>query len=138
MLTEARVDFDRMRELVFGLGLNIAGDAATFPPELQERATTLAAHTRQPPDVNTVAASVIATLQQAYQKFITNEYADALMDDWPRFDVLAGAEVAVHCGSETLNGTARGIDTDGCLILELPGGSTRALNAGEVTLSQHP
>ena len=42
MLTEARVDADQIRDLVFGLGLNVNGGSADWPGDLPRRAAALA------------------------------------------------------------------------------------------------
>jgi BirA family transcriptional regulator, biotin operon repressor / biotin---[acetyl-CoA-carboxylase] ligase len=41
MLTEARVDADQIRDLVFGLGLNVNSPPADWPAELGRRAVSL-------------------------------------------------------------------------------------------------
>jgi BirA family biotin operon repressor/biotin-[acetyl-CoA-carboxylase] ligase len=41
MLTEARVDADQIRDLVFGLGLNVNSPLSDWPAELAKRAVSL-------------------------------------------------------------------------------------------------
>jgi BirA family biotin operon repressor/biotin-[acetyl-CoA-carboxylase] ligase len=48
MLTEARIDADQIRDLVFGLGLNLNGKAGDLPRDLQRTATSLADATGTP------------------------------------------------------------------------------------------
>ncbi len=50
MLTEARVDADQIRDLVFGLGLNVNGSSAGWPGDLPKRAAALADLTGAPLD----------------------------------------------------------------------------------------
>src|SRR5438128_837305 len=59
MLTEARVDADQIRDLVFGLGLNVNSPADAWPGELARRAISLAQVTGAPLDLNRLAAALI-------------------------------------------------------------------------------
>ena len=59
MLTEARIDSDQIRDLVFGLGLNVNSPLAALPAELARQATTLADCTGHPLDLNRLTAAII-------------------------------------------------------------------------------
>ncbi len=134
MLTEARVDADTIRELVFGLGLNVATPASVWPREVAARATSLAREADRPFDLNTIAAAVVARVLSAYAQFAARVPHDRIAALWPRHDLLAGRTVTVVQGDQTHTGTARGIDADGALLLRTAAGRTRRFRAGEVTL----
>ena len=59
MLTEARIDADQIRDLVFGLGLNLNGQAQDLPHDLQRSAISLAEATGAPVEMNRFAAALI-------------------------------------------------------------------------------
>lgn len=134
MLTETRGDADQTRELVFGLGLNVATPDSAWPRELAAHATTLAREAGRTLDLNTVAAKVIACVFAAAERFFARHPADAIAELWRRHDLLAGKTISVRQGAETHTGTARGIDADGALLLRTSAGRTLHLRAGEVTL----
>jgi BirA family biotin operon repressor/biotin-[acetyl-CoA-carboxylase] ligase len=136
MLTEARVDADQIRDLVFGLGLNLNGRAADLPRELQRTATSLADATGAPVDLNRFAAALIGRVLSAYDQFVEGGYRDRFADLWKRYDVLRGRPVSVVQGTRTVAGTATGIDDEGSLIVRLPSGRTERFRAGEVTLGK--
>lgn len=136
MLTEARVDADRIRDLVFGLGLNVNSPAAAFTGELARRATSLAAQTGTSLDLNHFAAALIGRVQLAYRQFVEGEHRATLADAWNRLDVLRGRPVAVLQGVKRIAGTARGIDDAGSLIVRDAQGRTHRFTAGEVTLEK--
>ncbi len=138
MLTEARVDADQIHDLVFGLGLNLNGRPADLPRELQATATTLAAATGAPVDLNRFAAALIGRVLGAYGEFVDGEYRDKFAALWKRYDVLRGRPVSVVQGTRTVAGTVTGIDDEGSLIVRLPSGRTERFRAGEVTLGKHP
>ena len=136
MLTEARIDSDHIRDLIFGLGLNINSEVANFPPEVARRAVSLAAHTKTPLDLNKLAAAVIGRVLDAYNQFVGGKYRDAFADLWNRFDHLRGKPVSLHHGNQHIHGTALGIDEEGSLIVRTDRGKTERFRAGEVTMSK--
>ena len=136
MLTEARIDADQIRDLVFGLGLNLNGRAQDLPRELQRIATSLAEATGAPISLNRFAAALIGRVLSAYDQFIADEYREQFAALWLRYDLLRGRPVTITLSDRTLTGTAMGIDAEGSLIVRLDSGRTERFRAGEVTLSQ--
>jgi BirA family biotin operon repressor/biotin-[acetyl-CoA-carboxylase] ligase len=136
MLTEARVDADQIRDLVFGLGLNVNSAASAWPGELTRRATSLAARTGAPLDLNRFAAAVIGRVLLAYDQFIEGDHLEAIADLWNRHDVLRGRPVTVLQGHRRISGTAGGIDDAGSLLVRDERGRTHRFTAGEVTLEK--
>ena len=134
MLTEARIDADTIRELVFGLGLNVATPVGAWPREIAPRATSLAHEAGRSLDLNSTAAAVITRVLSAYGQFVTKPLHDEIADLWHRHDLLAGRAITVIHGTETHSGTARGIDDEGALLLRTTAGRTLRFRAGEVTL----
>ncbi len=136
MLTEARIDADQIRDLVFGLGLNLNGRAADLPRDLQRTATSLADATGAPVDLNRFAAALIGRVLAAYGQFVEGGYRNKFAELWKRYDVLRGHPVTVVQGVRTVAGTATGIDDEGSLIVRLNSGRTERFRAGEVTLGR--
>ena len=136
MLTEARIDADQIRDLVFGLGLNLNGRVADLPRDLQRTATSLADAVGAPVDLNRFAAALIGRVLSAYAQFIEGGYRDKFAELWARYDVLRGRPVSVIQGSRTVAGLATGIDDEGSLIVRLNSGRTERFRAGEVTLGK--
>jgi BirA family biotin operon repressor/biotin-[acetyl-CoA-carboxylase] ligase len=136
MLTEARMDADRIHDLVFGLGLNLHAPEGGWPAELAPRATALADHTTAPLDPNKFAAALVGRVLDAYAAFLDRSYQKDFADLWHRFDVLKGRALVLHQGAREIRGTALGIDDEGSLLLRLPDGHTDRYRAGEVTLSK--
>ncbi len=136
LLTEARVDADQVRDLVFGVGLNVNGRSADLPPGLQRTAISLADAVGAPLDLNRLAAALISRVLSAYAAFEDGSHRADFAGLWHRFDVLRGQPVTVTQGTRAVSGTAAGIDDEGSLLLRLPGGRTERFRAGEVTLSR--
>jgi BirA family biotin operon repressor/biotin-[acetyl-CoA-carboxylase] ligase len=119
ILAEAR---PQDRWAVLGIGLNVAVRPDDLPPELRTTAATLGL---EPRDVEAVLGRLLGALERA----LALDTA-ALLDAWRTRDALLGRTVAWAGGG----GVAAGIDGDGRLIVELPGGGRTALEAGEVHL----
>lgn len=136
MLTEARVDADQVRDLVFGLGLNLNGVSAELPPEVRKVAISLAEAAGAPIDLNRFAAALLVRVTRAYEQFVDGSYRATFMALWERYDCLRGRPVGVVQGTRTVRGTAAGIDAEGSLLIKTAAGATERFRAGEVTLSK--
>lgn len=136
ILTEARVDADQIRDLVLGIGLNLAPPPGGWPPELTGRATSLAEQISAPVDANRLTAALLGCVLNAYDRFVRDDYRDELADLWRQFDVLRGREITLFQAGRTVTGTARGIDDSGSLLVRTGEGRTERFHAGEVTLAR--
>ena len=130
MLTEARVDADRVRDLVFGLGLNIGAR----PAELRDTASSLRDIAGRTLDANAAAAGVIAALEAAWEAFADGSFRRGFAKLHARHDCLTGKRVRVTLRGKPLAGVAEGVDDSGALLLRLAGGRRMAVASGEVTL----
>jgi len=136
MLTEARIDSDQMRDLVFGLGLNVNNPADAWPRELATRATSLAEQAGTPLDLNRFAAALIGRVSLAYEQFIEGDHTKTFATTWNHYDVLRGQNIVVLNGGQRIAGTASGIDDTGSLLLRDAQGRAQRFSAGEVTLEK--
>ena len=134
MLTEARLDADSVRELVFGVGLNLTGAPKDFPADLRATAGSLEAALGAPLDLNREAAAVIAALFRAWEQFEEGTWSRSFRRLWSSYDVLAGKSVRVGLRGDPVAGVVDGIDDEGSLILRTGGGRRAIVSSGEVTL----
>jgi len=137
MLTEARIDADQIRDLVFGLGLNLNSPAGAWPADLARRAISLAEQTAAPLDPNRFTAALIGRVLLAYTQFVEGDHRKTFADLWNRHDVLRGRPVTVLQGDRRFTGTAAGVDDAGSLLVRATGGGRPwRFQAGEVTLEK--
>lgn len=136
MLTEARVDADQIRDLVFGLGLNVNSPPDTWPDALARRAVSLSELVGGPLDLNRLTAALLGRVLLAYDGFADGAHTATFADLWNRFDVLRGRRAAVLEGNRRHSGAVTGIDDEGALVLRDDEGRSHRFRAGEVTLEK--
>jgi len=137
MLTEAKLDADSIRSIIFGLGLNINSNPNDFSDEIRPLATSLHAIHGDPLALNDVAAEVICAIEEAYKICIQEtDTPKRLSEAWAPLDALAGQEVTAILKNAEVTGIASGIDESGALLLKLPNGRKAAIRAGDVTLKK--
>lgn len=138
MLTEARVDADQIRDLIFGLGLNVNANTDAWPAELARRVVSLAQQVNAPLDINRFTAALIGRVLLAYEQFAECEHLASFADLWQRYDVLRGNRITLLQGDRRIAGTAMGIDDEGLLLIRPANGRLQRFNAGEVTIEKTP
>ncbi len=111
---------------VLGIGVNVAVELELLPPEVRERAATLALG---PGAVEPVLEDLLAALERR----LVQEPREVI-EAWSARDALRGREISWGSTERPARGTAAGIDGDGRLVVELPGGGRTELEAGEVHL----
>src|SRR5690606_33532210 len=104
------IDADQIRDLVFGLGLNVNRPADGWPAELASRAISLGEITGAPLDINRLAAALIGRVLLAYTAFTEGEHTRTFADLWNRYDVLRGRPVTLIEGGRRHRGAVVGVD----------------------------
>jgi BirA family biotin operon repressor/biotin-[acetyl-CoA-carboxylase] ligase len=134
MLTEAKVDADSLRSIIFGIGLNVNSNPTKYPKEIQKTATSLYAVGGEELRLNQVVAKVIAATQAAYDTCILGSGSENLVDAWAPLNSLSGQHVTAIMNNKEITGIACGIDESGALQLLDEGGILHSVSAGDVTL----
>jgi BirA family biotin operon repressor/biotin-[acetyl-CoA-carboxylase] ligase len=142
LLMQLRQETGGAATVVAGLGLNL-----TLPEAARNAIDQTALASDQPalpvadlasatsgalPSRNVIAARLVLGFEDALREFAAGGYA-GFADDWAALDALRDAPVRVHQGSERLEGTARGTDRDGALLLECAGRVLRVFS-GDVSV----
>ena len=115
-------------DVLIGLNVDMPAEAGA---DIDQPWTDLARRGSNP-GRNRLAARVLSELLPAQRIFIESGF-EAFRPDWERLDALRDCQVQLETGSGRRSGTARGVDTDGALLLEVDGRRERVLS-GEVSL----
>jgi BirA family biotin operon repressor/biotin-[acetyl-CoA-carboxylase] ligase len=138
MLTEARIDADQIRDLVFGVGLNVNTPPDAWPAELARRAVSLGQVAGRPVDLNRLAAALIGRVLLAYTAFVEDRHREGFAERWHRHDLLRGRAVTLLEGGRRHHGTVVGLDEEGALLLRDEATRLHRFRAGEVTVEREP
>lgn len=106
--------------VVLGIGVNVAVRA--FPEELRDIAASLG---RSPAEVEPFLARLLDALDRGLAA-----PPEQTVAAWSARDALRGRAITWNGGE----GVAAGVDAGGRLLVDLPGGETTSLDAGEVHL----
>lgn len=132
ILTEMRVEEDKICYVVIGVGINVNLDA--LPEELADKATSLYLETGKLYDRNEMVAYVMEYFEENYEKFIKSGDLTLLQEDYNRMLANCGQPVRVLDPQAPYEGIARGINQKGELIVEKTDGMVVCVSAGEVSV----
>jgi len=146
ILMELQAEATRVGFAVLGIGVNLNVDPALFPEDFRRTATSLRAHAGHPIARTAFACRLYSILERVLDEHAAGGF-DALR---PRYEArfrMVGRRVrvlqgdAVGAGSHAhrataIEGTVRGVDTDGALLLAGRRGESLRVIAGDVTLAK--
>ena len=136
MLTEAKMDADTLRSIIFGVGINVNSNPNSFPKELRSNATSLYAIHGEKIHLNQLTAKVLQATHRAYETCTSSNPPESLLEAWAPLNALAGKLVTVFQNGQETSGVVSGIDSTGALTLRQSNGKTLSIRAGEVTLKK--
>ncbi len=119
--------------VVAGIGLNVklplqTGELIDQPwVDLQEILATSVISRNQ------LAAMLINELIAVFIQFEQGGFADRV-EEWTRFDVIAGRRVRLQMLNTAMTGIARGVNATGALLLETAPGEIKPYVGGEISL----
>jgi BirA family biotin operon repressor/biotin-[acetyl-CoA-carboxylase] ligase len=129
ILAEAASSDGRLRHVVLGYGINVL--AASYPPEIAERATSIAAELGRSVDRAAVFAESLACLAERIRQLSSGGFG-AMLDAWRALSPSsAGARVEIATPAGWTEAVTAGIDGDGALLAKA-GGTVHRVVAGEV------
>lgn len=132
ILTEMNTEADKIREVVIGVGIN--GNLTEFPEDLKHKATSLQLELEHLILRAPLAAAVLDLFEENYEKFCLREDLTAFMEAYNRILINRNRQVRVVKSGKGLEGIARGINSQGELLVEKEDQSVIRIYAGEVSV----
>jgi len=130
VLAEAASGAAGVEWVSLGIGVNVRSAQDGLPVELRGQVASLHEGGRAP-EVSAVAAAVLAHLRVWYDA--VGSAPRAVVSAWrSRAVSWWGEPVEIRTGGGTLRVRLRGVDADGALVVEMPGGQARRVLSGEV------
>lgn len=132
ILTELGLQGSNIDYLVVGVGINVGRQE--FPQEIATTATSLVAEKDSEIDRTELLARVLERFEVLYDEFKRTGDLHSLRERYEACLINRNREVRVLDPKGEYTGMARGISTDGELLVERADGSVEAVYAGEVSV----
>ena len=121
------------KHLIIGFGVNVNQEKDDFPPEIQEKAISLAMELGQAVDKELLLAEILNALE-ANHFLLLQEGFTAIIKKWTESCSILGAEVVISgAGEDKISGKVLGLRDDGALLLKTAAGE-KAIISGDVSL----
>ena len=132
LLIECSGEINGACKMVIGMGVNVF--MSQFENiNIDQQWTDMYSHTdNQKYSRNEVVAKLINQAISALTQFENNTFND-LVETWSRWDIMKNEHVELQGAQSIQTGIARGIDHDGCLLLETSR-VVKKISAGDVSL----
>jgi BirA family biotin operon repressor/biotin-[acetyl-CoA-carboxylase] ligase len=132
ILAEASSGAGGVDWVALGIGVNVALERASLPPELRSAVTSLHDEGARSIDAGAVALALLGRLAVWYDAL--REAPSRVVAAWrERSAPWWGTTVEVRSGTELLHGRLLELDEAGALVIELADGARRCLVSGEVS-----
>lgn len=136
ILSEMRGDMDHIQWIVVGIGVNLTATAETMPEEIRNVATSLAMSGYGQISQNQLAAEILNRMEENYN-LLCQEGFMQLREQWMAHGAYLNEPISVNTTWGQKEGIFRGIDSDGCLLMETDAGTIERIAAGDVTKARH-
>ncbi len=132
ILTEMSTEEDTIRYVVVGIGIN--ANTPDFPEEIRPTATSLMLELKTPVCRAKLINGIMCAFEEYYTVFCETKDMSRLKALYNQNLVNAGRSVKVLAFAGDYIGISHGINDEGELIVELPDGTIREVNSGEVSV----
>jgi BirA family biotin operon repressor/biotin-[acetyl-CoA-carboxylase] ligase len=126
----------RVSSVILGIGVNLNVTRAELTTALgadAEAATSVSEVVGTEVDRNRFAARLLDRLE-AWQGIFLAKGPAAVTAAWQARDALRGRALEIRTGTAAWQGRGRGIDSDGCLVVDDAQGCTRRVTSGAIRL----
>ena len=132
ILTEMMIQEGKPEYIVIGVGINV--NQTEFSPELQDKATSVFLETGKKADRIAGIARVMECFEKNYRKFLRTEDLSLIREDYESLLLNKDRQVRIIEKKGQWQGTARGINEQGELLVEDCQGNLREILSGEVSV----
>jgi len=131
LLSEMSAETERIHFLILGIGVNLNMTVDQFPGDLRYPATTLAREKGSSVSRLAFCRALLRELDELYALFQERGFAP-IREGWEGYFDLVGRTVSIEDGNHRQTGEVTGVDSDGALLVRLPGGDVERILSGDV------
>jgi BirA family biotin operon repressor/biotin-[acetyl-CoA-carboxylase] ligase len=132
VLTESSCTSERIEFVILGIGVNVNFPRALMADDIRERATSLLEVGQKSISREAFLRRLIQHLDRCYGILQESGFG-AIAPRWEAYFGQRKQKVKVELEGESLIGEAKGIDSDGALIVQSADGVRHRIIAGDVT-----
>ncbi len=132
-LTELVAEQDAVKYIIASFRLNVNQTSARFPADVRELATSMRIETGKKFERPDVFRTLLRELDNQYQDFREHGSVN-IIRQWRERSCTLGRHVKVQLREDIVEGTARDLDDDGSLLVEVGNGKLRSIAYGDVTI----
>lgn len=131
ILCESEFMGNELRFLIVGIGLNISHKKVDFPPHIRNLATSLKIICGKAPQTPLLLSALCRALNGWYSSFLEGKNEGIISSFQESSSIPQGARVSLFSSGQEVEGSYRGLDPRGGLVLE-ESGKRRSFLAAEV------
>ncbi|WP_407928604.1 biotin--[acetyl-CoA-carboxylase] ligase [Alkalihalobacterium elongatum] len=117
ILTEMQSEPDYVHSVIIGIGINVNHRREQFSSELREIATSLAIAKGEEVSRAKLISNVFYELETLYKQYLVEGF-DVIKPLWESHAISLGKRIIARTIQGTIEGVAKGITSDGVLLLE--------------------
>ncbi|MBN6888447.1 BirA family transcriptional regulator, biotin operon repressor / biotin---[acetyl-CoA-carboxylase] ligase [Cytobacillus horneckiae] len=133
ILTEMQADADRIASIIMGIGINVNQSKEDYPPELQDKATSLAIEKGQKISRAELIQALLLKLENLYKIYIEKGFHPIKLL-WESYAVSIGKYITARTLTGAIAGKAIGITDEGVLLLEDGEGKTHHIYSADIEI----
>lgn len=133
--TESITGSDSTSTLVIvGVGLNLSSPEGGFPPDIEDRATSISLHADNEVSSEILLERCVAAVEKEVQRLEKGQFS-IILQEWLQRDTIQGKVLTwVTPKGKVVTGVSLGPDADGILRIRDQAGSIHTVISGDVTL----
>jgi BirA family biotin operon repressor/biotin-[acetyl-CoA-carboxylase] ligase len=119
-------------QAIIGIGLNVNMKDIELP-ELDQPWISLEHIVQEKLNRNIIVGHILRTILEGLEVF-QHKGLEAFLPEWEQYDLLRNQKVSLNTGAGKVSGIARGVDSQGFLLLENTSGSIQKFSYGDTSL----
>ncbi len=130
ILTEAVTDYDKVKAVLVGVGVDVNINESDIPDELENIATTVQKETNITFNRAEIMRSFFKVFENLYEEYKKDNFK-YIISEWRRLSSTTGNRVKVYKDGKAVKADAVGITNTGALIIETDDGKIEKITSGE-------
>jgi BirA family biotin operon repressor/biotin-[acetyl-CoA-carboxylase] ligase len=130
ILTEMNAELDKIQFVILGMGINV--NQMKFPPELENKASSLFLEAKREISRLEILVAVLKRFEDLYAEFL-RQGRSVVLEQWiQRSSYASGKKVIVESGSRRISGVTVGLGEDGTLRIKTENGRIETIMNGDL------